>query len=155
MDSRGWIFLSELPPCHLCTRWRCTRRELGLGQPDLAGQEPDSTIMGNGQYCHLLCLRLDHEHPGRGIYVPALPGFLPLQCLVSNNILLTSTRPLIKPPRAYPQKGKPEAVCQVTNISSGDRLNAHTQTWGEILFFRVKVISYYGRAFATFSWALI
>lgn len=118
--------LPELPPCHLSTHWRCTGSELGLGQPDQAGQEPDRTTMGNARCCHLLHLWLGHGLLGSSIHAPAprVCYLLPLLCLLSSNILLTSTRPLIQPPSAHPQKGKLEAVHQVTEISSEDNLNA-------------------------------
>lgn len=90
-----------------------------------AGQEADSTTMGNTWYCHLLCLWLVHGHLGCDIYVPALwvCYLLPLQCLISSNILLASTRLLLKPPWVCPQKGKWKTVCQVTKISPDDSLN--------------------------------
>lgn len=67
------ISLSELP---LCTHWMCTRSQLGLGQPAQAGDEPDNTTIGNRGCCPLICLSLNHEHLGTGIYVPALPGLV-------------------------------------------------------------------------------
>lgn len=135
------------------TSWRCTKSEQRLGRPDQAGQEVDSTTMGNTWYCHLLCLWLVHGHLRCDIYVPALwvCYLLPLQCLTSNNILLTSTRLLMKPPRVSSQKHKWKTVHQVNKISPDNSLNTHAHSWQEIQgFFRVKVILNEGSSFAAF-----